>query len=601
MEGSASAPAAKKRGVSKKLIAVIVVAVIAIAGVGGAALLLNGGSAKNSYDPTVFKYGTISGNYDSLDPAVDYETVGGEILQNVYETLVWYDRASSSDLVPLLATEVPTVDNGGISADGLTYIFTVRDGVKFSDGTALKASDVEYTFDRALMLNSADGAFWMYGQVLIPNYYNTTIHPASSYDSAGKIVPAINATELDEHIWAHDNKVQFNLTQPYPAFLSALAFNAASIVSEKFVEDHGGLTQAGYDYMAANTMGTGPYKVAEIKTDSYTKLAANDNYWKGAPNLKTIIITQYADQSAMIMALQNGDLDAAAVSRSQKASVESIANISIISGNPTFNIDFLGMNQALNVTGADPASTNVPTDFFADANVRLAFASAFNYGQFINTTMQGMAIQPNGAIPKGMFGYDASVPTYPYDLALAASYLENATNGDSNWLATGFNIELYFNSGNTARETACMLLKSGLEQLSDKIHVKVTGLEWSAYLDYRAGHKMPVMFLGWAPDYADPDDYVQPFYMSSGTYASMVGYKNETLDNLIGEAAAELDNGKRAELYYNISIAMQKECVFVWTVQATNFFVGYDYIQGYYFNPMYSNLYYYALDKADTR
>lgn len=600
MEGSASAPAAKKRGISKKVIAIVLVAVIVVAAV-GAALWIMGGSKSKTYDSTVFRYGTISGNYDSLDPAVDYETVGGEILQNVYETLVWYNGSSSSDLVPLLATEVPTEANGGISPDGMTYIFTIRDNVKFSDGTVLNASDVEYSFDRALMLNSPDGAFWMYGQVLVPNYYNTTINPASSYDSAGNLVPSIKADVLDQHIWAHDNKVQFNLTSPYPAFLSALAFNAASIVSEKYVEANGGLTKAGYDFMAANTMGTGPYKVGEIKTDSYTKLVANDNYWRGAPNLKTIIITQYADISAMIMALQNGDLDAAAVPRSQKASVENIANISIIKGNPSFNIDFIGLNEKLNVTGADPTRTNVPTDFFNDSNVRQAFAYSFNYSKYINETMQGMGIQPNGVIPEGMFGYNASVPTFEYNLTKAAAALENATHGNSNWLADGFNIELYYNSGNTARETACMLLKAGLESLNDNIHVTVTPLEWSAYLDYRSSHKMPVMFLGWAPDYADPDDYVQPFYLSSGTYASMIGFANETLDEMVTEAAMEMNETARAQMYYNISMAMHEECAYIWTVQATNFFVGYDYVQGYYFNPMYSNLYYYALDKADSR
>ncbi|MDW5563703.1 MAG: ABC transporter substrate-binding protein [Methanomassiliicoccus sp.] len=599
MDGSAGAPAAKKRGISKKLIVIVLVAVLAIAAI-GAALVLSGGSTKGS-GSTVFRYGTITGNYDSLDPAVDYETFGGEILQNVYETLVWYNGSSSSELIPLLATEVPTVANGGISADGLTYIFTIRDGVTFSDGTVLKASDVEYSFDRAFLLNDPASPIPMYGQMLIPDYANETTYPASSFGSDGKIVPSIGQDVLDQHIWAHDNKVQFNLTQPYSAFLSALAFNTASIVSEKYVEDHGGLTKDGYDFMSSNAMGTGPYMVGEIKKDSYTKLVANDNYWRGAPTLKTIIITQYSEMSAMIMALKNGDLDAAAIPRTQMASVENIANVSIISGYPTLTLDFFGLNENLNVAGADPKKTNVPSTFFQDRNVRMAFASAFNYEQYINTTMQGMAIQPNGVIPKGMFGYDASVPTYSYDLEAAAAYLRNATNGASNWLDTGFNIELYYSAGNTARETACLLLKAGLESLSDKINVTVTPLELSTLIGYQSSHKMPVMFLGWAPDYADPDDYVHPFYLSSGLYASTIGYKNETIDSLVTQAATELNDTKRAELYHDISMAMHDECAYIWTVQATSFFVGYNYIQGYYYNPMYSNLYYYALSMAPSK
>lgn len=598
MEGSASAPAAKKRGVSKKLIAIVLVAIIAVAAV-GAAFMLTRGSAKDNYDPTVFRYGTIGGNYDSLDPAYDYETVGGEILQNVYETLVWYNGSSGSDLMPMLATEVPTMANGGISPDGLIYKFTIRDGVKFSDGTLLTAKDVKYSFDRGLILNDPDSAFWMYGSVLVPDYQNAS---ASSYNGDGTIVPSINQTVLDQHIWAHDNEVQFNLTHSYPAFLTTIAFNAASIVSQKYVEDNGGLTKAGYDFMASNAMGTGPYKVGEIKTDSYTKLVANENYWRGAPALKTVIITQYADISAMKMALKSGDLDAAAIPRSQVADVLSMANVTIDNKSMSLNVDFIGLNQNLNVTGADTNVMNVPSNFFADPNVRLAFAHAFNYGQYINTTLQGMAIQPNGALPQGLPLYDASVPKYQYDLTKATEYLKNATNGTANnWLDDGFKIELYYNSGNTARETACQLLKAGLEELSSKISVSVKGLEWSSYMDYRKTHKMPVMFLGWAPDYADADDYISPFFLSSGTYASMVGYSNETLDNQILAAAQELNENARAQMYLNISMDMQKECLYIWTAQATNFFVSYDYVQGYAYNPLYSNLYYFDLNKADKR
>jgi peptide/nickel transport system substrate-binding protein len=110
----------------------------------------------------------------------------------------------------------------------------------------------------------------------------------------------------------------------------------------------------------------------------------------------------------------------------KKATVEGVAGITVVSGNPTFNVDFLGLNQKLNTTGNNPDKTNVPADFFADKNVRMAFAHAFNYGVYINNTMQGMAIQPNGAIPQGMFGYSADVPVFSYDLELAKSFLKAA-------------------------------------------------------------------------------------------------------------------------------------------------------------------------------
>lgn len=593
MEGTAkAAPAAGKSGMNKKVLAIVVVAILIVAAV-GAVLLLGGGKAQ--YDPDVFRYGTIGGNHESLDPAVDYETVGGEILQNVYETLVFYNGASSSDLKPMLAAEMPW-----ISEDGLTYNFTLRQGVMFSDNkTEMTAEDVKYSFDRGLLLNDPHGPFWMYGAYLIPDYYD---YGMASFDSAGNMVmteESITQEMCDAAIWAKGKyEVQFNLTTPYAPFLSALAFNAGSIVSKAYVEEHGGLTKAGYDHMASNTFGTGPYVLEEYKVDSYYKLVANEAYWRGVANIKTVMIEMIPDTNSRIMALKNGELDAAYVPRDQIGSVENVEGLMINKGNPTFNIDFLGLNLKINKTGLDPSLTNVPSDFFADRNVRLAFMHAFNYGLYINETMQGMAIQPNGAIPKGMFGYSDDVPKYNYDLAKAKEYLETA---ETNWVEQGFKLEVFFNNGNTARETACMQIKAGLEALAPgKITVTVTGLEWSKYLDYRKDGQMPAMFLGWAPDFADPDNYLQPFYHSAGTYASMIGYSNATLDAAIEAAAVELDPEVRAQMYEDLMYDMYEEALFAWTAQATNFFVGQDYIQGYYFNPMFSNLYYYDLDKPDT-
>lgn len=593
MEGTAkAAPAAGKSGMNKKVLAIVVVAILIVAAV-GAVLLLGGGKAQ--YDPDVFRYGTIGGNHESLDPAVDYETVGGEILQNVYETLVFYNGASSSDLKPMLAAEMPW-----ISEDGMIYNFTLRQGVMFSDNkTEMTAEDVKYSFDRGLLLNDPHGPFWMYGAYLIPDYYD---YGMASFDSAGNMVmtdESITQEMCDAAIWAKGKyEVQFNLTTPYAPFLSALAFNAGSIVSKAYVEEHGGLTKAGYDHMASNTFGTGPYVLEEYKVDSYYKLVANEAYWRGVANIKTVMIEMIPDTNSRIMALKNGELDAAYVPRDQIGSVENVEGLMINKGNPTFNIDFLGLNLKINKTGLDPSLTNVPSDFFADRNVRLAFMHAFNYGLYINETMQGMAIQPNGAIPKGMFGYSDDVPKYNYDLAKAKEYLETA---ETNWVEQGFKLEVFFNNGNTARETACMQIKAGLEALAPgKITVTVTGLEWSKYLDYRKDGQMPAMFLGWAPDFADPDNYLQPFYHSAGTYASMIGYSNATLDAAIEAAAVELDPEVRAQMYEDLMYDMYEEALFAWTAQATNFFVGQDYIQGYYFNPMFSNLYYYDLDKPDT-
>ncbi|MGB8252693.1 MAG: ABC transporter substrate-binding protein, partial [Anaerolineaceae bacterium] len=97
-----------------------------------------------SKDPNTIVTATI-GEPDVLDPALDYETAGSEVNQNVYETLYFYNKGSAVDLVPMLATEYT------LSADGLTYVFTIRPGVKFHDGGTLEPTDVAYSLQRATL------------------------------------------------------------------------------------------------------------------------------------------------------------------------------------------------------------------------------------------------------------------------------------------------------------------------------------------------------------------------------------------------------------------------------------------------------------------
>ncbi len=95
--------------------------------------------------------GESFGEPDSLDPALDYETSGGNVIQNVMEPLIIYDHVSPTDFVPALAVEVPSLENGGISEDGRTYTFQIREGVTFHAGGTLEPHDVAYSFQRGLL------------------------------------------------------------------------------------------------------------------------------------------------------------------------------------------------------------------------------------------------------------------------------------------------------------------------------------------------------------------------------------------------------------------------------------------------------------------
>lgn len=540
-------------------------------------------------NPDTFVMATI-GEPETLDPALCYDSASGEVLQNVYETLIWYDRGSASEFVPMLATEIPTVENGGISPDGKNYTFHIREGVNFhvkdpqGNYYTVDGYDVEYSIERVLLINDPEGPVWMLAQVLYPDWPG----PGELLDES--LVDAAVTVNPEDPM-----EVTFHLVNPYPAFIPVLAYTIGSVVCKEYVEAHGGVVPLEKnEHMERNEAGTGPYKLVSWEANQYVLMERFDDYWREPAQLKYVIIKKVQDTGTRLMMLLSGDADCAYVPRQQRESVIGNPDLRIVEGLPTFDMGFYGFNQNIS-EGLDIG--DIPADFFADMNVRNAFIHAFDYDTFLTDILAGTGIQPNGPIPLGMFGYTPEVPNYTYDLPLAAEYLNNTPYAE-----TGFHIILYYNAGNDEREAACMLFETGLEALSNyiegTIEVDVQALDWPTYLNALYGKQLPIFFLGWAPDYADPDDYVNPFLHSNGVFPYFLSIHNETLDALIEEAAMELNLTKRAELYAEISWACYYNAYYLWTSQTTNFHVERAWVTGYYFNPMYSGLYYYALGKA---
>jgi len=539
-----------------------------------------GGGVKN---PDTFIEVTI-GEPRTLDPAVAYDTASGEVLENVYEHLIWYDRASTVTLIPQLATTVPTVANGGISADGLNYTFTLREGIKFhynDSAYTMDGYDVEFSLERVLTMNDAEGPVWMLAQVTYPGWPGPAVELDPALVNATVDVNATNPFEVTIH-----------LISPYPGFLKVLSYTIGSVICQEAVEDHGGVVPVTQNtWMKRNEAGTGPYQLKAWAANQYVLMERFDDYWREPASIKYVMIKKVQDTGTRLMMLLAGDADTAYIPRAQKASVEGNPDLEITEGIATFNMDFNGFN--LNISaGLDIGS--VPADFFDDMNIRRAFIHSFDYETFLADIFMDTAIQPNGPIPLGMFAYSSEVPNYTQNLTLAAEFLNKTPYGVS-----GFDIVLYYNAGNDEREAACMLFKEGLQSLSvdGEINVNVMTLDWPTYLGALYGKQLPVFFLGWGPDYADPDDYVNPFLHSAGAFPYFLSIDNATLDQMIEDAAIELNETLRAEMYLNISWACFDNAYYLWTAQPTNFHVERAWLTGYYFNPMYSGFYFYAFSK----
>ncbi|MBA7525235.1 hypothetical protein ES705_17385 [subsurface metagenome] len=207
-------------------------------------------------NPNTFIYATIGGP-DTLDPAYCYDTASAEIIQAVYEPLIFFDGESTSEFVPVLATE------WNVSADGKTYRFNIREGVKFHDGNDLTPSDVEYSFERGMVQDYVGGPQWMFFEPLFgPDTY-------SSRTDDG-LIPLV---DIKSKVEVDGDWVVFNLFAPYEPFLQILCSSWGSIVDKEWSIDNGDWdgTQASYEELndpaaggsplQAIMNGTGPFEL----------------------------------------------------------------------------------------------------------------------------------------------------------------------------------------------------------------------------------------------------------------------------------------------------------------------------------------------------
>jgi peptide/nickel transport system substrate-binding protein len=505
------------------------------------------------------------GDAKTLDPADAYDTGSSEPIFQIYETLVTYKGNDTLTFYPCLATEW-TVSN-----DSLTWTFNLRENVKFSNGNAFTAEDVKYSFDRVLTMGAPEsGVDWILSQCM----------------------------DTNSTIVIDDYTVQIKLTQAYGGFLSLLPFTVAAIVDKDYVEANGGVV-AGVEneWMKLNPMGTGPYMLDHWTRATELVLNKNQNYWGGWEGKHVDkVVLKYADEAATrILALKNGDADMVYIPYANLNDVKDEKGV-VVHPFDSYDIIMCVINTKV--------SNN---QYLADGQVRKALSYAFDYDTAIETAYNGFASRLAGAIPKGMPFYDTQnngQPLYNFDLTMAEQILDNAGYTKSYDLDgtlyrfNGTTIRIFYNAGNAEREMMAIMFRTALDEIGILSSVIAEG--WPQLL-----HRMyttddyDLMFIGWGPDYNDPDDYVFPFIasadVSGDTYNT--GYKNETVDENLVEAKYSADPVVRAAAYkaaYDIYI---QEPPFIFLQQRQYIRPWRDWVQGYSYNPV-REWYFYDYYKA---
>jgi len=556
----------------------------------------------------------------TLDPARAMMVADEELLMNVYEPLIFYDEEKTDQFVPRLAT------SWMISPDGLTYTFNIRQGVKFHNNEILKPEDVEYSLERIFVIESGL-AGWM--------FYEAFFNISGSRDEQGHF--RVTGQQLDDAVTSTDTAVSLHLTTPYPPLLQILAQPYLSILCKKWCIQIGDWSGTFSNWTLYNLpattaietqsalppgphtnamCGTGPFMLDyyDNETSLQWQLVKFDGYWGGWPAngaggfLKRITGKIIYDWETRKNSFLDGQLDSLQVPRAGVDEVLGQPGVSsiypleqLVCDTLLFTFNISTSSPFMGVPGGLPKGTlsesGIPPDFFTDINVRKGFAYAFNYSKLITEAIRGEASQPATPILPGLPYYNPAQEKYSTDLTKAALCFNASWSGEL-W-TSGFNFTITYSPQNTIRQKACEIIKANVESLNSKFHIQIQSVSYNNYCDFVQNHSFPMFSFGWLADYADPQDFAYGFMYSKGAFAQWQLYSNSTIDALVQQGITTMNDTARRQAYYDLQTAYHQDCPSVPLYQPVGRRFQRDWVQGWYYNPLLSDNYFYSEWKGD--
>ncbi|HOQ75261.1 MAG TPA: peptide ABC transporter substrate-binding protein [Thermoclostridium sp.] len=446
----------------------------------------------------------VGSDPDTIDPALNSAVDGATLIIHAFEGLYTLDKNGVP--VPAQAKEVK------ISDDGTVYTFTLRDGLKWSDGKALTANDFVYSWNRAIDPETAADYEYMFEVI-------------DGYDE-GKL----NVTAPD------DKTLVVTLKNRVPYFLELTAFPTFFPVRQDIVEKYGDA----WATKADTYIGNGPYKITDWVPGSHITMTKNKNYWNykelGMENIKFVLMD---DPGAQLTAFKQGE-------------------ILFTDDLPTDEIDAWRDKPEFNLhgqLGTYYVSFNTQKEYLNNPLVRKALTLAIDR-EFIVREIGKAGQVPAGAfVPIGLSDADPTKEFRdvggdyydPYDyegnLEKARQALAEAGYPNGQGLPT---FEYLYNSESTGHK----LIGEALQDMWSKIGVKVNlqSQEWATFLNTRKNGDYDIARNGWLGDYNDPISFLDMWITGSGNNDAQ--WSNTEYDALISQIKTETDTARRFELMH---------------------------------------------------
>jgi peptide/nickel transport system substrate-binding protein len=456
----------------------------------------------------------------ALDPQKQSLTAIWHVIEHIYDGL--------TRINPDLTVGPGLAEGWEISEDGTSYMFVLREGVTFHDGTPLKASDVKFTFERL-------------------------VDPATASTGASELA-SMKSIEVND-----DRTVVMTLHAPDASLLATLAGGTTVIYSEEFVK-------ANNNDISQVANGTGPFKFVEYVPNTRIVLERNENYWEeGLPYLDGIEMTIASDDTARTAAVVTGTVDFIEYAPLRDIpALESDPSLKL-AGESNTNIRFIGFNLS-----KEP---------FDNPLVRQAIAAVVDREAMLGPTVFGYGTPTEVLFPPD-FWAALQQEVRPPDVERAKELMAEAG------LADGFSTTITSWSQYSFLSNAAVVLQEQLRQIG--IEAELNLVENATMVEQVYVGKTYEIAVTGESAYVDPNTLILPNF-KSGESGNFVNYANPEVDALIEQGIASTDQEERARIYQEIQTILLADLPWINLFVANQYEAMKEHVQGYVHIPTGSN------------
>ena len=460
--------------------------------------------------------------------------------------LVDFDTASGK-VVPSLA------DSWEVSPDGLSYVFKLHPQVKFHSTDyfkptrTLSAEDVKFSFDR--MLDPA-------------NPWHKVAQSGFPHAQSMQLPTLIKKIDALDPL-----TVRFTLDHPDSTFLATLSMGFASIYSAEYADKL--LKADATDKLNSQPIGTGPFVFTRFQKDASVRYKANPDYFGGKPAVDPLIFAITPDANVRLQKLRRNECQIALSPKPLDVKAAQEEPTLKVEKTDAFMTAFVGIN-----------SQHPPLD---KPEVRQAINLAFDKSSYVKAVFEDTAEPANGPYPPNTWSYAKNLPGYPHDVAKAKALLAKAG------LKDGFQTTIWTRpSGsllNPNPSLGAQLLQSDLAEIGIQAEIRV--IEWGELIRRAKAGEHDLLFMGWAGDNGDPDNFLTPQFscaaVKSGT--NFARYCNADLDKLISAGKTTSEQGVRTKLYEQAQAQIQQQALWLPLAHPTAYALTRKDVQGYSVSP----------------